>query len=78
VAVSAWWAARLRLPPERFQRATLKRHRPATTRRNSGSDYRGCLVVKVPRGRELYWRIEGMMAGLAQSVSGLSGTLGTG
>ncbi len=69
-AAEGWWAARLGLPPERFQRATLKRHKP-TTRSNVGADYRGCLVVKVPRGRELYWRIEGIISALPQVLSGL-------
>jgi hypothetical protein len=68
-----WWAQSLGLPPERFQPASLKHHQPATTRRNTGADYRGCLVVKVPRGRELYWRMEGVMAGIAAGVSGLNG-----
>ena len=60
-----WWADRLGLDVERFHRTTLKRHRPGTNRHNLGEHYRGCLVVRVPRSREIYWRIEGIMAGLA-------------
>lgn len=63
-AAVAWWAERLRLPVERFTRPTLKRHNPATVRRNTGDDYHGCLVITVPRSRALYWRIEGMIAEL--------------
>jgi transposase len=65
-AAVAWWIAALDLPAERFQPATLKRHLPKTTRYNTGADYHGCLIIDVPRSRELYWRIEGVMAGLAE------------
>jgi transposase-like protein len=61
-----WWVERLVLPRERFQRTTLKRHAPRTNRQNTGADYHGCLVINVPRGRELYWRIEGAMRGCRQ------------
>ncbi|MEU7997029.1 helix-turn-helix domain-containing protein [Micromonospora sp. NPDC049060] len=67
-AALKWWARKLDLPVGRFQRANLKKHRPATLRRNVGDDYRGCLVITVPRSRELYWRIEGMIAELFQTV----------
>ncbi|MFG2011765.1 helix-turn-helix domain-containing protein [Micromonospora sp. NPDC048868] len=67
-AALKWWARKLDLPVDRFQRANLKKHRPATLRRNVGDDYRGCLVITVPRSRELYWRIEGMIAELFQTV----------
>ncbi|KAB1906746.1 helix-turn-helix domain-containing protein [Micromonospora sp. AMSO1212t] len=67
-AAERWWVERLALPPERFGRATLKRHNPATVRRNNGADYRGCLVITVPRSRWLYWRIEGVMAGVGRAV----------
>jgi hypothetical protein len=63
-AAARWWAGELGLPLDRFQRASLKKHKPATSRRNVGDDYRGCLVINVPRSRELYWRIEGMIAEL--------------
>ncbi|MEV0395854.1 hypothetical protein [Polymorphospora rubra] len=60
-AAEAWWAEVLELPADRFRRATVKRHRPTTTRHNTGADYHGCLVVEVPRSRELYWTIEGIV-----------------
>ncbi len=56
-AAAEWWADELALPRDRFRRASLKRHQPATNRRNVGTGYRGCLVINVPRSRELYWRI---------------------
>lgn len=63
-----WWAGHLRVPDESFQRPTLKRHRSGARRHNTGADYHGCLVVTVPRGRELYWRIEGIMQGVAGAI----------
>ncbi|MGC1214984.1 MAG: resolvase, partial [Micromonospora sp.] len=63
-AAVGWWAAALGLPVERFGRTTVKRHNPVTVRRNTGADYHGCLMINVPRSRELYWRIEGMIAEL--------------
>jgi transposase len=59
-----WWIERLALSREQFRRTTLKRHAPKTNRRNIGVDYHGCLVVYVPKGRELYWQIEGVVRGL--------------
>ncbi|WP_433531396.1 helix-turn-helix domain-containing protein [Micromonospora sp. CA-263727] len=68
-AAAEWWAGELGLPAHRFQPASLKRHNPATLRRNTGEGYHGCLVINVPRSRELYWRIEGMIAELFRSVA---------
>ncbi|GAA3929592.1 helix-turn-helix domain-containing protein [Actinoplanes auranticolor] len=65
-AAVAWWAEQLQVPRRLFQRPTIKRHAPATRRANTGSDYHGCLVVSVPRSRELYWRVEGVMATLTR------------
>jgi transposase len=69
-AAREWWARRLDLPMERFQRPTLKRHALRTNRQNTGDSYRGCLVIRVPRSRELYWQVEGIMRGLAETVDG--------
>lgn len=63
-AATDWWATRLELPRELCQRPTIKRHAPATKRINTGADYHGCLVISVPQSRELYWRVEGVMAAL--------------
>jgi transposase len=63
-AAADWWAAELGLPRALFQRPTIKRHAPATKRMNTGDDYHGCLVISVPQSRELYWRVEGVMAAL--------------
>jgi hypothetical protein len=63
-AAGDWWAETLRVPRELFERPTIKRHNPATKRANTGEDYHGCLLITVPRSRELYWRVEGVMDAL--------------
>ena len=45
---------------------TFQTHNPATVRQNVGDSYRGCLIVKVPKSSKLYWRIEGIIAGVAR------------
>ncbi|GAA2505517.1 helix-turn-helix domain-containing protein [Winogradskya humida] len=65
-AAAEWWARELDLPRDLFQRPTIKRHVPATRRLNTGVDYHGCLVIAVPRSRDLYWRVEGLMAALTR------------
>jgi len=54
-----WWADQLGIPLASFGRATLKRHTPATIRRNVGDHYHGCLVVSIRRSRQLYDKIDG-------------------
>ncbi|WP_248293662.1 helix-turn-helix domain-containing protein [Actinoplanes sp. TBRC 11911] len=66
-AAGDWWSERLEVPRELFERPTIKRHNPATRRMNTGADYHGCLIIAVPRSRELYWRIEGVMEALDAS-----------
>ncbi|GAA2549276.1 hypothetical protein GCM10010435_18820 [Winogradskya consettensis] len=61
-----WWARELDLPRDLFQRPTIKRHVPATKRLNTGARYHGCLVIVVPRSRDLYWRVEGLRAALTR------------
>ncbi len=63
-AAADWWATALDVPRELFQRPTIKKHVPRTMRADTGADYHGCLAVSVPRSRELYWRVEGVMAAL--------------
>lgn len=64
-AAGRWWADVVGVPWERFSRPTLKTHNPSTIRHNVGDPYRGCLIVRVPKSRELYWRLEGLFAGIA-------------
>ncbi|MCW2640964.1 MAG: Resolvase helix-turn-helix domain protein, partial [Dactylosporangium sp.] len=68
-AAMRWWADVVKVPGERFLRTTLKRHIAKTLgRHNIGDDYHGCLVVTVRRSRELYWTVEGLVAGLVATV----------
>lgn len=64
-----WWAGVIGVPFECFSRPTLKTHNPSTVRYNVGDPYRGCLVIDVPRSRELCWQIEGLMGGIADASS---------
>ncbi|MFF3938857.1 hypothetical protein [Streptomyces phaeofaciens] len=47
-----------------FYKTTLKKHNPKTVRKNVGDAYRGCLVVRVLKGADLYRRIEGWWSGM--------------
>jgi hypothetical protein len=63
-----FWRQVTGLPDDQFGRPTLKRHNPATVRKNTGDDYHGCLVITVRKGLELYRQIEGWAsAAMAQS-----------
>jgi hypothetical protein len=64
---TSWWAGLLDVPAEVFQRPTLKRHNPATVRRNVGETYHGCLVVNVLKSARLYWEVEAVVEGIALS-----------
>lgn len=70
-AAGRWWAEEVGVPFEAFQRPTLKKHNPATVRRNVGDAYRGCLVIYVPRSSRLYWKVEGVVRAIA--VAGAPG-----
>lgn len=37
-------------------------------RKNTGDNYRGCLVIKVLKGADLYRRIEGSWYGIVESA----------
>lgn len=67
-AAVVWWAQVVGAEPGQFQRTTLKRHNPRTIRHNTGEGYHGCLVVRARKSRELYWKIEGWVAGVAAVV----------
>lgn len=54
-----FWQQVTAMPADQFRRTTLKRHNPATTRKNTGDDYHGCLIVRVLGAAELYRKIEG-------------------
>ena len=54
-----FWQEMTGLPDDQFRAPTLKRHNPKTVRKNTGEDYRGCLIVSVRRSVRLYRQIEG-------------------
>jgi transcriptional regulator with XRE-family HTH domain len=59
VKAQQFWRELTGLPADQFRRPTLKRHNPTTVRKNTGSDYHGCLVVRVRSSSELRRQIEG-------------------
>lgn len=63
-ACEASWARDVGVPVGQFGPATLKRHNPRTVRKNTGADYRGCLVTRLRQCAELYQQIEGTWAGM--------------
>ncbi|MGH8868276.1 MAG: helix-turn-helix domain-containing protein [Actinomycetes bacterium] len=64
-AALAYWSEVVGPPAASFARTTLKRHNPATNRRNTGEAYRGCLCITVLRSSSLYRAIEGWWCGIA-------------
>ncbi|KDQ67754.1 hypothetical protein AB0K62_25135 [Streptomyces halstedii] len=67
-SAKSYWADLIGIDVSTFQKTTLKKHNPKTVRKNVGSGYRGCLVVRVPQGAELYRRIEGWWSGIAEQA----------
>ncbi|MFD8149687.1 hypothetical protein ACFV28_02895 [Streptomyces sp. NPDC059720] len=63
-AAHRFWAGLVDADPSVFARPTLKKHNPKTVRKNTGDDYRGCLVVTVARSADLYNRVEGWWRGI--------------
>ncbi|SPF03829.1 hypothetical protein [Streptomyces sp. MA5143a] len=63
-AAEQFWADRVGVDVSTFQRTTIKKHNPKTVRKNVGEDYRGCLVIRVAQGADLYRRIEGWWKGM--------------
>jgi len=67
-----FWANAIGVPEVLCASVSLKRHKPATNRRNVGNDYHGCLIIYVRRSTDLLRQIVGWWEGLADSL----GTLG--
>ncbi|MGW0814118.1 hypothetical protein ACWD00_12855 [Streptomyces viridiviolaceus] len=63
-----YWANLVGAGRQAFNKTTLKKHNPKTVRKNVGPAYRGCLVIKVLKGVDLYRRIEGSWYGIVESV----------
>jgi transposase len=58
-AATEYWRSLCEAPLDQFTRPNLKHHNPRTTRKNIGTDYRGCLQVRVLKSASLYRKIEG-------------------
>ncbi|MBL1107243.1 hypothetical protein JK361_21995 [Streptomyces sp. 5-8] len=67
-----YWAGLVGIDAHAFQRTTIKKHNPKTVRKNVGENYRGCLVISVLQGADLYRRIEGWWAGMVDAASGIT------
>jgi transcriptional regulator with XRE-family HTH domain len=63
-----YWADLVGADRCQFNKTTLKKHNPKTVRKNTGESYRGCLVIKVLKGADLYRRIEGSWYGIVESA----------
>jgi transcriptional regulator with XRE-family HTH domain len=64
----SYWADLVGADRSAFNKTTLKKHNPKTVRKNTGDSYRGCLVIKVLKGADLYRRIEGSWYGIVESA----------
>ncbi|MEU5594629.1 hypothetical protein [Streptomyces sp. NPDC020298] len=64
-----YWADLVGADVSSFNKTTLKKHNPKTVRKNVGDSYRGCLVIKVLKGAELYRRIEGWWYGIVDAAA---------
>ncbi|MFE6786290.1 hypothetical protein ACFVFF_28935 [Streptomyces sp. NPDC057680] len=63
-----YWADLAGIARTKLQKTTLKKHNPKTVRKNTGADYRGCLIVRVAAGCHLYRRIEGTWYGIVEAI----------
>ncbi|MEV6294414.1 hypothetical protein AB0M41_29145 [Streptomyces sp. NPDC051896] len=63
-----YWADLVGADRSAFNKTTLKKHNPKTVRKSTGDNYRGCLVIKVLKGADLYRRIEGSWYGIVEAV----------
>ncbi|MDX3248133.1 hypothetical protein [Streptomyces sp. ME18-1-4] len=64
IGAEQYWADLAGADRSAFYKTTLKKHNPKTVRKNVGDSYRGCLVIRVLKGADLYRRIEGWWSGM--------------
>ncbi|MFI6124281.1 hypothetical protein ACIBCU_31795 [Streptomyces sp. NPDC051064] len=67
-AAERYWAELVGIDASALRKTTLKKHNPKTSRKNTGETYRGCLVIRVSRGAELYRRVEGWWRGIVEQA----------
>lgn len=63
-AAEQYWRTLAGADASAFGKTSIKKHSPATNRKNTGPTYRGCLVVRVLKSADLYRRIEGWQYGI--------------
>ncbi|MFD4632047.1 hypothetical protein ACFVYR_26695 [Streptomyces sp. NPDC058284] len=63
-AAERHWAEVAGVDVSAFNKPTLKRHNPRTTRKNTADAYHGCLVIYVKQSADLYRRVEGAWYGI--------------
>ncbi|WP_112471004.1 hypothetical protein [Streptomyces triticisoli] len=64
-----FWAGLVGVEPSVLQKATLKKHNPKTSRKNTSEAYRGCLIIYVLKSADLYRRMEGAWYGIVESAA---------
>lgn len=62
------WRHVLGQPDLEFAKASIKRHKPLTTRKNVGASYHGCVSIYVRNGAELLQQVEGWVVGALLGV----------
>jgi DNA-binding CsgD family transcriptional regulator len=67
-AAEKYWAGVAGIPVGSLARTTLKKHNPKTVRKNTGDQYRGCLVVRVRGGAAEYRRMDGLWRGICKAL----------
>ncbi|GAA4949121.1 hypothetical protein GCM10023205_06790 [Yinghuangia aomiensis] len=63
-----YWAALIGIDAADFMTPVLKKHNPKTVRYNTGDGYKGCLIVRVKKGAQVYQRIEGWWTGIVEAT----------
>ncbi|MFE9171420.1 hypothetical protein [Streptomyces kebangsaanensis] len=64
-----FWAGLAGVEPSTFQKASLKKHNPKTSRKNTSEAYRGCLIIYVLKSADLYRRMEGTWYGIVGAAT---------
>jgi len=70
-AAERFWLLLTKAQSDQFRKTSLKRHNPATVRKNVGDSYHGCLRVEVRTSVDLYRQIEGWAQSAMADAAGL-------
>lgn len=69
-AANTYWARVVGIPVESMARATLKKHKAKTVRKNTGDSYHGCVVIDVAASAPEYRRMHGLWSAIAGQFEG--------